>query len=119
MLPDLRDSSYQSTQLLLTQRSLLHQSIKPRPRSQERKAVTARRYRPANKKDESASALIWVSGMNKLNERVPADQQIERSGDYPLDRIPRRTRPAGKGVSEVVEDLKGVLCEAISSDTCA
>jgi len=52
----------------------------------------------------------------KLNERVPADQQIERSGDYPLDRIPRRIRSAGKGLSEVVEDhsdLKGVLCEAI------
>jgi hypothetical protein len=36
MLPDLRNSLYQSTQPLLTQRSLLHQSVKPHPFPQPR-----------------------------------------------------------------------------------
>jgi hypothetical protein len=62
MMPDLRNSLYQSTQPLLAQRSLPHQSIKPylllpRPRSQVRKAMIARRYLNANKNREEMEQL--------------------------------------------------------------
>jgi hypothetical protein len=55
-------------------------------------------------------------GVNRLNEVVPSDQQIEGSEDYLLDRIPRRIRSAGKGMSEVVEGHSDLKMGSLRSD---
>jgi hypothetical protein len=82
MLPDLRNSPYQSTQPT-SNTAIVAPSINktvslPAAQSGYKRH---RRYRPANKKDEARVALIRVSGVNELNEGVPltsksSDQEI-------------------------------------------